>query len=599
MTSEVAHVPFESQPVPPAPEVVQRPRVWPAVVLIGLFWAFTLGCRWVEMPLFVRFMSQLLSVSLLLLLFTGWWLVNRRRGWVERILGLGAVASGGVAAAFLADRTLPVITLLLLAVPWVFTAWAVWLVVARGAGRLTRRLGLVAMLFLAWGAFTLVRMNGLTGDLDPDIHWRWSRTPEDLYRAERTAAGGQAADGSARVVPASAPPLQPGDWPAFRGPERDGAVHGVRIATDWDTNPPRQIWRRRVGPAWSSVAVVGDRLFTQEQRGDAEAVVCLDAASGREVWAHEDAVRFWDAQSGAGPRATPTLADGRVYALGGRGTLNCLDAATGERKWSHDITADSGAKVPIWGFSCSPLVVQGVVVVFAGGEGPKGLLAYHADSGEPAWSAATGRNSYSSPQPATLGGQPQVLFLSDGGLTAVDPASGAVLWEHPGAGPGMPPSIQPHPVGDAQVLCPITKDPGLELIDVSPGEPSGSPARHWTSKDLKPSYNDFVVHDGSLYGFDGSLFCCVDVKTGKRRWKEGRYGHGQVLLLADQPVLLVTTETGEAVLVATNPDRHEELGRFQAVNGKTWNHPVIAHGRLYVRNAEEMACYELSPLPAK
>jgi outer membrane protein assembly factor BamB len=594
MTSEVAHVPSDRQPVQPAAEAVQRPRVWPAIVLVGLFWAFTLVCRWIEMPLFVRFMSQLISVSLLLLLFTGWWLVNRRRGWVERFLGLGAVAAGGVAAAFLADRTLPVITLLLLAVPWVFTAWAVWLLVARGAAPPLRRLGLLAVLFLSWGAFTLVRMNGLTGDLDPDVHWRWSRTPEDLYRAERTAAGGPAAGGAAAVVPATAPALQPGDWPGFRGPERDGTVHGVRIATDWDTTPPRLLWRRRVGPAWSSVAVVGDRLYTQEQRGDAEAVVCLDAASGREVWAHEDAVRFWDAQSGAGPRATPTFADGRIYALGGRGTLNCLDAATGERKWANDIIADSGAKVPIWGFSCSPLVEHGVVIVFAGGEGPKGLLAYDADSGEVAWSAATGRNSYSSPQPATLGGRPQVLFLSDGGLMALDPASGAVLWEHAGAGPGMPPSIQPHPVGDAQVLLPITKDPGLELIDVSPGEDSGSPARRWVSKDLQPSYNDFVIHDGCLYGFDGSLFCCVDAKTGKRRWKEGRYGHGQVLLLTDQPLLLVTAESGEAVLVAANPERHEELGRFQAINGKTWNHPVIAHGRLYVRNAEEMACYELA-----
>jgi outer membrane protein assembly factor BamB len=599
MTSEVAHVPSDRQPVQPAAEAVQRPRVWPAIVLLGLFWAFTLVCRWIEMPLFVRFMSQLISVSLLLLLFTGWWLVNRRRGWVERFLGLGAVAAGGAAAAFLADRTLPVITLLLLAVPWVFTAWAVWLLVARGAAPPIRRLGLLAVLFLSWGAFTLVRMNGLTGDLDPDVYWRWSRTAEDLYRAERTAAGGPAAAPSAAVVPAPAPSLRPGDWPGFRGPERDGVVHGVRIATDWDTTPPRPLWRRRVGPAWSSVAVVGDRLYTQEQRGDAEAVVCLDAARGREVWAHEDAARFWDAQSGAGPRATPTFADGRVYALGGRGTLNCLDAATGERKWARDLIADSGAKVPIWGFSCSPLVEQGVVIVFAGGEGPKGLLAYHADSGEPAWSAATGRNSYSSPQPATLGGRPQVLFLSDGGLTAVDPASGAVLWEHAGGGPGMPPSIQPHPVGDGQVLFPITKDPGLELIDVGPGEDSGSPARRWTSRDLQPSYNDFVIHDGSLYGFDGSLFCCVDVKTGKRRWKDGRYGHGQVLLLADQPLLLVTAESGEAVLVAVNPERHEELGRFQAINGKTWNHPVIAHGRLYVRNAEEMACYELAPLPAQ
>jgi outer membrane protein assembly factor BamB len=599
MTSDLAHVSSESQPAGLAPAPAPRPRVWPAVVLVGVFWAFSLACRWTDMVLFVRFLSELISCALLILLFTVWWLLSRRFSLVDRLLGLAAAVAGGVGAVRLADPTLPVITLLLVAVPWVFTAWTAWLLLARGAAAPVRRLGLVAVLLLAWVPFTLIRMNGLDGDLHYGLHWRWSRTPEELYLAGRAATNGTAGDGGAPVTPAGVLALQPGDWPGFRGPDRDGAVHGVRIATDWDSAPPRQVWRQRVGPAWSSVAVVGDRLFTQEQRGDSEAVVCLDAATGREVWAHQDASRFWDAQSDTGPRATPTFADGRVYALGGRGLLNCLDAATGERKWSRDITADAGAKVPIWGFSSSPLVVQGVVVVFAGGEGDKGLVAYHADSGEPAWTARAGGMSYSSPQLATLGGQPQVLFLSDRGLTAVDPASGAVLWEHAGAAPGAAPAIQPHVIGDAQVLLPAETAMGLDLIDLTSGEQSGGPARRWTSKDLKPSYNDFVVHDGFLYGFDGSLFCCLDVQTGKRRWKEGRYGHGQVLLLADQPLLLVVSESGEAVLLAANPDRHEELGRFQAVDGKTWNHPVIAHGRLYVRNAEEMACYELRQPPAQ
>jgi outer membrane protein assembly factor BamB len=590
MTSDVAQVSSAQQPTTPAAPA-PRPRLWPAVVLVGLYWAFFLVCWQLEMPLFVRFMSQVISCALLLLLFTGWWLINWRIPLADRLLGFAAAVAAGVGATVLADRTMPGITLLLTALPWVFTAWTAWLLLSRRMAAGPRRLGLVAVLFLTWGAFTLVRMNGLSGDLRADLHWRWSRTAEDLYLAEGTSTK-EAAPVERALT------LQPGDWPGFRGPDRDGAVHGVRIATDWDKAPPGPVWRRRVGPAWSSVAVVGDRLFTQEQRGDAEAVVCLDAARGQEVWAHQDAGRFWDAQSGAGPRATPTFADGRVYALGGRGLLNCLDAATGEKKWSRDITIEAGAKVPMWGFSSSPLVVQGLVVVFAGAPGQKGLLAYRADSGEPAWTAPVEGSSYSSPQLASIGGKQQVLFLSDRGLTAVDPASGAVLWQRGGGAPGAPQAIQPHLVADAKVLLPAAKAQGLELIDVAPGESSGSTASLWSSRDLQPSYNDFVVHDGALYGFDGSLFCCVDVKTGKRHWKEGRYGHGQVLLLADQPLLLVVTESGEAVLVAANPDRHEELGRFQALEGKTWNHPVIAHSRLYVRNAEEMACYELGQLPA-
>src|SRR5262249_31353359 len=155
-----------------------------------------------------------------------------------------------------------------------------------------------------------------------------------------------------------------------------------------------------------------------------EAVVCLDAATGRTLWSHEDEVRHQDVQSGAGPRATPTFADGHIFSLGATGMLNCLDAATGERKWSRDIADDAGARVPMWGFSCSPLVVGKRVVVFAGGDGEKTLLAYHTDSGKPAWSAPAGKVSYSSPHLASIGGEDHLLFANDRGLLAFAPSSG-------------------------------------------------------------------------------------------------------------------------------------------------------------------------------
>src|SRR5262249_625934 len=143
--------------------------------------------------------------------------------------------------------------------------------------------------------------------------------------------------------------LQPGDWPGFRGKDRDGRYKGARIATDWDERPPRQVWRQRVGPGWSSFAVVGTRLYTQEQRGPNEAVVCYDAGSGAELWSHEDAARFSETMAGPGPRATPTFHEGKIYAQGATGKLNCLDAATGRVLWSHDVAADSGAALPLWG----------------------------------------------------------------------------------------------------------------------------------------------------------------------------------------------------------------------------------------------------------
>jgi hypothetical protein len=355
------------------------------------------------------------------------------------------------------------------------------------------------------------------------------------------------------------------------------------------------VWRRRIGPAWSSVTVVGDRLFTQEQVGDSEAVVCLDAATGHTAWRHRDAARHSDGQGGPGPRATPTFAAGRVFALGATGILNCLDASSGERKWSRDIAADAGTKVPLWGFSSSPLVVGGLVVVFAGGESEKTLLAYRTDSGQPAWAASAGQTSYSSPQLARIDGEAQILFVSDQGLRAFDPSSGAMLWEFrtPAGSPGMPRSVQPRTLGQAQILFDAGPDTGVILLELSRAGSSWKPAERWVSRDLKPSFNDFVVQGDALYGFDGRILSCIDLQTGSRRWKKGRYGSGQVLLLGDQSLLLVAAESGKVVLVAADPDRHHELGRFQAIEGKTWNHPAIAHGRLYVRNAEEMACYAL------
>ena len=387
------------------------------------------------------------------------------------------------------------------------------------------------------------------------------------------------------------------DWPAFRGPNRDGVVRDLKIATDWNDNPPKPLWRQRIGAGWSSMAIVGNRLFTQEQRGDTETATCLAADTGREVWAHEDNTRFEENLGGVGPRSTPTFADGNIYSLGASGILNCLDAATGNKRWSRNIASDSGAEVPMWGFSSSPLVLDGVVIVFAGGQSEKNLLGYNAGTGELAWTAAAGHQSYSSPQLASIDGTEQILITTDLQLAAIDPKTGTILWTYPVNSKMVQPAIQPHPIGDAELLCSFGPDAGTMLVNVSHDETGWHPHERWSSRNLKPFFNDFVVQDDSLYGFDGDIFCCVDSRTGGRHWKKGRYGNGQVLLIADQRLLLVLTETGEVVLVAADPGEHKEIGRFQAITGKTWNHPAIAAGRLYVRNAEEIACYQLQPLP--
>ncbi|HEX5445067.1 MAG TPA: PQQ-binding-like beta-propeller repeat protein, partial [Pirellulales bacterium] len=306
--------------------------------------------------------------------------------------------------------------------------------------------------------------------------------------------------------------------------------------------------------------------------------------------------RFEEAVSGSGPRATPTFSGGHLYTSGATGRIKCLDAATGRVGWSRDLVAETGAlpAFGFWGLSNSPMVVDGLVVAYLWTDCSSQLRALDAETGEPVWQIDVGKNNYSSPQLATLGGERQIILVGEQGLIAVEPAAGSVLWKGAEALKAMMAMVQPHPIADSELI--VTTDAGLMRLAVERHGDVWNVENRWSapSRALRPAYNDFVVHNDTIYGFDEGVFGCIDLATGKRRWKRGRYGHGQVLLLADQELLLVTSETGAVILLAADPAACRELGRFQAIEGKTWNHPVVAHGRLYVRNAEEMACFELT-----
>lgn len=322
-------------------------------------------------------------------------------------------------------------------------------------------------------------------------------------------------------------------------------------------------------------------------------MVCYDADSGDERWQHAEKTRFTEVVAGPGPRGTPQFHAGKLYAQGANGTLSCLAAATGKVIWTQDIVKDSAAKIPQWGFSGSPLVAHGLVTVFAGGPSGKSVMAYDAETGKLAWTAGEGVHSYSSTQAVTLGGVEQILMATDAGLTSLDPQSGQALWVHDWKTEEVPRIVQPAVLNETDILIGTGMGVGTRRIRVARDGDKWPIEEVWTSKQFKPYYNDFVVHGDHLYGFDGPILLCFDIKQGKVRWRKRGYGNGEVLLLADQGLLLVLTETGEAALVEAQPEKHVELSRIQAISGKTWNHPVIAHGRLYVRNGEEVACFVL------
>lgn len=579
------------------PSVSPRPRrLWPGYLLIAIYWSVVLGIGRLDLPITTSFITTAGVGALVVLLFTIWWLTNGTIRGRDRLAIFAALVVGAVAASAASQKTLGTPGVLMFGLPAAYTAWIIGAAIARRLSSTAFRWVAITAISLVWVYASLLRMDGLSGDLKADVHWRWEPTAENKYLASRpqSVEPSLAADADAGEQPAKVEATD-GDWTAFRGPLRNGEVRGLEIATDWQKSPPSLAWQERIGPAWSSMLVVGGRLFTQEQLGDEEAVVCLDTETGKRLWTHTDKTRYWDSQGGAGPRGTPEFADGQLYTQGANGILNCLDAATGRVKWSRDIAKDSNAPVPMWGFSSSPLVIGDVAITFAGGKDGYGLVAYSIADGSPAWHAATGPISYSSAQPIEFGGAKQVLFLSDTGLIAVDPSSGKTVWQYAADGHGVWRATQPAALGSQRVLF-GSEDLGTVCLNIKCEGDDWKATKEWASRTLKPAYNDFVLYDDCAYGFDGGVFCAIDAKTGKRLWKGGRYGHGQVLLLSDQGLLLVTTESGEVVLLKATPDKHRELAKIQAIQGKTWNHPAIAHGCLYVRNDQEIACYRL-PLP--
>ena len=329
-------------------------------------------------------------------------------------------------------------------------------------------------------------------------------------------------------------------------------------------------------------------LYTQEQRGDEERVACSDAATGEPVWTHRDTTRFWESGTGAGPRATPTLHGDHLYALGATGFLNALDATDGTVKWSRHVATDTATETPLWGFSSSPLVVHEVVIVAAAGR----LVGYGTADGELRWlgpDRGGSWGSYASPHLMTIDGIEQVLLLSGAGLTGLEPATGALLWEYPWPGFGM---VQPAMTADGDLLI-GADDIGTRRMTVSRRTKGWSIEERWTTIGLKPYFNDFVIDDNHAYGFDGGILACIDLADGERKWKGGRYGHGQLVLVAEQDLLLVISERGELALVGATPDRFVEFARIPVLEGKTWNHPVLTGDVLLLRNDREMVALRL------
>jgi len=579
-------MPKRKKESPSANATGQTPlRLWPGVAIVLLQWLirFIIPTVVPEAAVIGVFGGLLGGLAVIV-----WWTFFSRAPRAERwgaivLIILAMVATSRFLHISIATGMMGLV-FVVYAIPGLSLALVAWALVSRRLSQGPRLVAMVATILIACGVWTLVRTGGFDTDGKHDFAWRWAETPEQrlLAQAEEESMALQSAPAATETGRETS-----ADWPGFRGPNRDGIMHGAGIKTDWSASPPVELWRRPVGPGWSSFAVHGDLFYTQEQRGDHEVVSCYMLSSGEPVWRHRDATRFWESNAGAGPRATPTLSNGRVYTFGGTGILNVLDARDGSIVWSRNAATDTEMKVPTWGLSSSPLVVDDLVIVAVIGK----LVAYDLTTGDQRWVGPDGGDGYSSPHLLTIDGTAQVLLASKAGAISVAPADGTLLWEHPW--PGGTRIVQPALCGPGDLLLSAGDGKGARRIGVAQGPNGWKVEERWSSVKMKPYFNDFVVHEGHVYGLNSRSLVCIDVENGQRKWKGARYG-GQLILLADQDLLLVLSEKGEVALVAAVPDEFTELGRIPTIKGKTWNHPVLVGDILLVRNAQEMAAFRLA-----
>ncbi len=420
-----------------------------------------------------------------------------------------------------------------------------------------------------------VEFGGVSGDLVPIFRWKWSK-PMAIER-------GVATDDAI---------LNAASFPQFLGQHRNASVPDLSLAKDWETNSPALLWRKPIGESWSGFAISGPYAVTQEQSGEEELVSCYNLVSGELIWQESNSARYDNPLGGVGPRATPAIDGDRVYTVGGLGFVACRELTTGAERFSFNLLESNEAPLPEWGVAGSPLIHDGLLILNAGGSDGRTLVAYDKLTGTEVWSGGDDKAHWSSPVAFEVHGETQFLIFNRGGVSAHSPNDGSVLWTFPWKrSTGTPRVAVPVQLPDNRFVVSSGYGAGASMFEIVRTESGYKAEEAWRTLHLKAKFNNFVYRDGYLYGLDDGMMTCIDTETGRRTWKKGRYGHGQLLLGDDW--ILVLAENGDALLLEPNPEEPVVLGSFPALEGKSWNPPALAGPYLLLRNHLEVACYRL------
>ena len=451
------------------------------------------------------------------------------------------------------------------------------------------------------GVATL-RVERVSGDMVPQFAWKWSPARDRLLpRAEQagSADGDQAADGRGSGGAWKADDRA--DFPRFLGPRGDAGVDAIAIPAT--SGAFTELWRRPIGAGWGGFAVCDGHAVTLEQRGDEEVVGCYSLETGAPDWSVAVKARHETVLGGVGPRSTPTILDGVVYTTGATGWLHAIEGSTGKVAWRKNVLDDLGIDgdahrgAVAWGRAGSPLVTKSLVIVPGGGPladggGAVSLAAYDRSTGDRVWTGGDEQIAYASPILARHADRDIVLMVNEASVAAHDPLDGRRLWSFPWPGHSNSDAScsQPHPLDGGRVF--ISKGYGIGSAVFEPAADASPLAFRpaWAEPGLlKTKFTNVAIHGGHAYGLSDGILECVRLSDGKRIWKGGRYGQGQVLRVGE--LLVVQAESGEVAIVDCSPQKLRERCRIAALDGQTWNNPCVTQGRLLVRNAEEAACY--------
>jgi len=431
---------------------------------------------------------------------------------------------------------------------------------------------------------------------------------DDLVEKHRQEQAAQAQPSGAPAtatspVPAANPTASPAQtasteptpsrnyWTNFRGPKRDGKYDETTISTNWPAKGLPLIWKEPLGVGHGSFSIADGKAYTMEQRRNQEVVAAYDPGTGRELWTQKWNAEYTDS-TGDGPRATPTWDQGRLYALGATGELRCLDANTGGVIWGKNILSDNRASNLPWAMAASPLIVDDKVIVLPGGASGKSVVAYNKMTGAPVWKVLDDQQAYVSPMLVELAGRRQIVVVSSWRVVGLVPENGSLLWSYKWDTDNGINVSQPIIVDKSRFFISSGYGKGAALVEVKGSGNTYTATTVWENTNMKNKFNSSVLYNGYIYGLDEGILVCLDVNTGERKWKEGRYGYGQIILAGSH--LIVTSDQGGVALVKASPDKYTELARFVALEGQTWNYPAIADGRLLVRNSNEMAAFDIS-----